>query len=408
MADPAKKDDALAIAVRDAFQRHMEQARQASLAAKAAPPTPKTPARSQAAPVSAPEDAEGVANTTERPDGASPARTRLEPPPAVNDLPSWLDRRNEPQAKPAAATDAPRPFVRPLDEEWAAKPKVDPALAARQNPVNAPPSPSRKLPPMAPSRIDAALRVSRTAASPEDQDTVDTDSRLPSFGGGAFQPLRADPPLQLPRDIPPPASARRRRALDTSAEALALPPIERNRQRNAGATGKSSLGLMLIAGAALLLCAAIAAAVIFRGPIGDLRPAAAPAPVSAVPSPSSAPSVAAQTDTTVASTAEAPSLTTRPVKVLPIRLDDVDIAVQTAREHIAAGEVAHARLMLAGLQGTGDARVLMTMGESFDPAITPDPATADVKQAIRFYEAAEKAGNAVAAERVARLAATAN
>jgi hypothetical protein len=94
---------------------------------------------------------------------------------------------------------------------------------------------------------------------------------------------------------------------------------------------------------------------------------------------------------------------TRTVKTSTITLDAVDLAVQDARERMASGDVAAARLILERYRDGGDPRAVFALAETYDPSVTKDPAFSDAKQAQALYEAAEKAGFAGSADRLARL-----
>ena len=169
--------------------------------------------------------------------------------------------------------------------------------------------------------------------------------------------------------------------------------------------------LYVVAGITGLLSVSIVGALLMRGPISPVNEGdRAAAPAATTQTTANAASTTQQLEPVTATPSRGISQTvvTRSVKTMPINLDQIDVAIQDARERTASGDVARARLMLAGLQNTGDARVLMAMAETFDPAMVRDPGTADARQALRFYEAAQQAGMPGAADRVARLAAKAN
>jgi hypothetical protein len=94
---------------------------------------------------------------------------------------------------------------------------------------------------------------------------------------------------------------------------------------------------------------------------------------------------------------------TRNVKTLTITLDEIDMAVQDARDKSAYGDVEGARKILEPYRAVGDARALVALAETFDPSLVPNPTLADAKQARQLYEAAGKAGFKGSAERVAKL-----
>ena len=85
-------------------------------------------------------------------------------------------------------------------------------------------------------------------------------------------------------------------------------------------------------------------------------------------------------------------------------MDEVDQAVQSARELLASGDVIGARDALESYRSGTDPRALFALAETYDPAIVKDPSQANAAQAKAFYEAAAKAGSQDSAERLARLA----
>jgi hypothetical protein len=406
MADPVKKDDALATAVRDAFQKHMEQARLAAMAPKpeAAPAVTKPAETAQSAP--------------SMPAATGLPKARLQPPLALNDV---AERKSEEDTKENKAT----AIVTASDKEPA-------------QPVGEQKDPLRKLPPKAPSRLDPAMRQQAelapsglaTLLAEEAKSTppvVPADPATASEAPSERRALRSD---TLSVDRPAPRiEAYRSRSGPTEIKFDTLlntetAPTNRTGERRASGPGPTPRREVardvsaspekplrtvearppsrVRAQTALYMIGAVAAlALVGVGTMLVLRP---PAPQQAV-----APSPVQPLKPTVAvDPTKAQTVVTRQVKTTAIKLDSVDLAVQEARERIAAGEVDYARLMLSGLQGTGDARVMMAMGETFDPALTHKSAAANPQLAIRFYEAAQKAGYPGAAERIARLTAKAN
>ena len=97
MAEPAKKDETLALAVRDAFQKHMEQARQAAIASRGVKPLPPGLGEPQ-----------------------KPARTALLQPPTP--------------ANPQPATPAPAPEPRAIERRPAPDPVTPQAPVAKPAP----------------------------------------------------------------------------------------------------------------------------------------------------------------------------------------------------------------------------------------------------------------------------------
>ena len=91
------------------------------------------------------------------------------------------------------------------------------------------------------------------------------------------------------------------------------------------------------------------------------------------------------------------------VTTFAIKIDEVDQAVQNARELLAAGNVQEARAILETYRTGSDPRALFALAETYDPAIVHDPAQANAAQAKDFYEAAAKAGSKDTADRIARL-----
>lgn len=402
MSDPVKKDDALATAVRDAFQKHMEQARMAAMAPKSDQVVDSTVAQmAVAAPPSLPV-ATGL------------PKARLQPPMASNDVLFRAPEgdKAEPRTDRTSVTASRAPM----------------AAAEKKDPLRKPPS-------LSPSRLDPALRTQTDSAPQKPATETASEPAKPAEPSSALTALAAKPvearsfrsettladraPLRsevvrsrtgpteikldslLTDDATPSkrvaerresASATRRDGardqvmLRPSAPVVAeLPPRSRATDRR---------GLYTVA--ALVALALIGAGTLFVFRPQALHETAAPSPVQPLK------------PVATVDPAKVQTIVTRQVKTTAIKLDTIDLAIQEARERIAAGEVDYARLMLSGLQGTGDARVMMAMGETFDPALTHNAVSANPQLAIRFYEAAQKAGFPGAAERIGRLTAKTN
>lgn len=91
------------------------------------------------------------------------------------------------------------------------------------------------------------------------------------------------------------------------------------------------------------------------------------------------------------------------VATIAIKIDEVDQAVQSARESVASGNIQEARATLEAYKNGSDPRALFALAETYDPAIVHDSVQADAAQARIFYEAAAKAGSQDTADRIARL-----
>lgn len=126
-------------------------------------------------------------------------------------------------------------------------------------------------------------------------------------------------------------------------------------------------------------------------------PAATPArPATQTPSPSPA-------GTRVAAAEPPRAALSHTVRTSAITLDPIDLAVQDAREHMAGGNAADARLILEPYRNSNDPRALFALAETYDPGFERDPGLVDARQAQALYTAAGKAGNTAAAERLSRL-----
>jgi hypothetical protein len=93
----------------------------------------------------------------------------------------------------------------------------------------------------------------------------------------------------------------------------------------------------------------------------------------------------------------------RSVTTVAITLDEVEEAIQNARELAASGDVDGARAALELYKTGSDARALFALAETYDPAMVHDASKADPAQAKVYYEAAAKAGSQDTADRIARL-----
>ncbi len=402
MSDPVKKDDALATAVRDAFQKHMEQARMAAMAPKSDQVVDTTVAQmAVAAPPSLPV-ATGL------------PKARLQPQMASNDVSFRAPDLDQTESRG--------------DRSAMKESKAPVAAAEKKDPLRKPPS-------LSPSRLDPALRPQSDAipqkpvADPasEPPKPAEPPSALTALAAKPVEArsFRSEPPIvdraplrsEVLRSRTGPteikldnlltsdmaaskrgaerhesvSTARRDAARDQVVQRPSAPVVAELPPRSRATDRRG-----LYAVAALVALALIGAGTLFVFRPQALHETAAPSPVQPLK------------PVATVDPAKVQTIVTRQVKTTAIKLDTIDLAIQEARERIAAGEVDYARLMLSGLQGTGDARVMMAMGETFDPALTHNAVSANPQLAIRFYEAAQKAGFPGAAERIGRLTAKAN
>lgn len=464
MAEPLKKDEALAAAVREAFQRHMENARVAAeaLKEKQAAATAQRVAGTQArdsrlaVPKPANEGAPAEPQASAKPSEAKPSSASLDRLVALASPPKEPPARPvETPTSPAEAQPAPQPeatqaasaeqahtgtasvdaeadggfdfgealFIEiapELEKKAAAEPPKMPRAASLDTPPPEQPAqetaetfefrgpPSRERPRMS--------TASATAGPPQDLDLRDrADTPAAAHGAGATMA-----PATVKEEVvaAPAASARKTTRFGVSPAANAN---EARAPRRIWTKIKIPPALV----ASLLLAAGIAAvgAYFWANPdrlqsLGTLvappaptapetkMAAAPPANAVAKPAPSAAspaPAVA-PTPVTTQVAPQAPAGATRSVSTIAITVDEIDQAVQTARELLASGDVAGARETLESYRSGSDPRALFALAETYDPAIVKDPSLANPAQAKAFYEAAAKAGAQDTAEPLARLA----
>lgn len=492
MAEPLKKDEALAAAVREAFQRHMENARQAAQALKdkqaataststaitrdARLAVPKPANESGAAPIAPPAP---VVATSAPASPDTPSLSRLvaiASPQKVVETPAELDTPAEPETLVAETAKVAPPAVPAVETQAAPEPKPsvvsspEPAdngfdfgealfieiapESDKQSPAEAPkmpkaasldtPLPEVASPPETASpRTEADLEfrhppsrerprmstASPTAAAPQDLDQLAKPAVVhkPS-------PLDAKPsakeekatvaPVHPNAARPAPHFGVNTPAKPAAANAKGAPHFGRARNKiklPAPLIASVVLGAMIMAVGAYFWTnpstlqslgamvappsppqTNVAAAPARPAPQTDVAaapPSAAPqTQVAAAPTPS--PSTI---DSISVSTPAAPA-TTRSVSTIAINLDEVDQAVQTARELTANGDIDGAREALESYKTGSNPRALFALAETYDPAIVKDPAKADPAQAKAFYEAAARAGSQDTADRIARLA----
>ena len=435
MAEPVKKDDALAAAVREAFQRHMENARLASLSNK-----PVTPPAEVKRPVLATATVRQLELRAEpQPKAPDPVRSdvvakRFEEPrlPSVDNSPlpalptidivdsrqhrNSAERRDSPSVEPKSVDVLPRA---PKDARPGQRPASGDAPASARPAVPlAPPPPANDRP----ARIAADRMREREPKAPQQVEGFEALEERPA-DAKANRAVIA-PPTPRPR-----VSQRRDAANGNQGVHFGTGSRREVQQRS------SSRWIVLAAlGAASLLCIGIggyvwisasapsskAGAVEGRdttsaqpatktalAPAPGAKIAAAPAPtsapvqkiVSSLPGASEQDSAAPKSD---ASRPESP-VAARTVQTTTITLDAIDLAVQDARERMGTGDVAAARLILERFREGGDPRALFALAETYDPAMVRDATLADPKQAQELYEAAGRAGFAASADRLARL-----
>lgn len=472
MAEPLKKDEALAAAVREAFQRHMENAR---LAADALKEKQAAATAQRAAPIPS-RDPRLTVPTPANEAGAAAASIVAEP--------------TEARQTEARKTEARQTEVRPAEVKLAS-PSLDRLVAlatppreptprraevplpeAEAKPAPAPePSPSPAVPPAAPAPVmdestddngfdfgealfieiapeaekkeqTEAPKMPRAASldtPPPERPNPETDE--------AFE-FRGPPSRERPRMStvsvtggPPQDLDQRNRgrasAVHAAAPASLAPAVkEENLVTPSSARKTTRFGVNPAANAnetrisrlswpkikvppalivSVLLAAGIAAvgAYFWANPdklqsLGNLvaPPASAPSEtkVAAAPAPASTPAPGVPSPAPASVPAPALPGATRSVSTIAITVDEVDQAVQSARELLASGDVVGAREALESYRSGTDPRALFALAETYDPAIVKDPSQANAAQAKAFYEAAAKAGSRDSAERLARLA----
>lgn len=397
MADPVKKDDALAFAMREAFQRHMENAASA--------------ARSSQRPAAARRDIEARPEATpvaNAPVAVPPAPARQAPvaPPPVNDVVP-PERSMRPRARidqidvrPDRGIPGPAAY-RSAPDDFAPNPGADLAQRAR----------------------DAVLDIEphRSAPRLRHPEPVN-DSLRPSLSGEDEVAM-----LERPAWSAEPA--------ERTAASADLPVAE---ARAAEVRGRSrSLKRVLLSGLAVaaIMAALVAAAgtwllreppslghviSVVRGmwvthsimvPLQPVSQAPVPGASSSMEAPARAPEAritvarAPSPDTTskLLATPKSDMLRLRHVQTESVKLDPVALAVQDAADRLAAGNLAAARLILEQYRGSGDARALFALARTFDPAEQPNPDAQDRKQAEALYEEAARKGSQQSAEHLARL-----
>ncbi|WP_413987976.1 hypothetical protein ACMDCR_18290 [Labrys okinawensis] len=518
MAEPLKKDEALAAAVREAFQRHMEAARLAAQASKeksAAAPSASLPPRSAS---------------------PAPARdTRLAVPTPANDAPAVSETAPvavipvAPQPKPAqesaalsrlvaiaspqkvsetsapkpTAIETPEPAVETI-EEPVAKAAEDTHVAAAESleaelPVISPPAADPVAEPRPQSAsgdsgldfgealfIEIAPELDKAAPAELPKmpkaASLDTPLREPLSQSGADDlefrqpPLRERPRMSTtsaaaapPQDLDLLARAsdagkaapvepklpvvKEDKAVDLPAPAAVGKPTTRfgvatparpaavnaNKRGRFGSRGTFKIPAALVASVALALGIAGVGSYVWSNPqelqalsalvappapaeskvavaTAAAKPPGADSKIDAslpMTQPASAPSKQVASVPTPPPSAIAPMslpdptppAATRSVSTVAITLDEVDEAVQSAREMTMMGDIDGARQALDSYRNGSDPRALFALAETYDPSIVKDPSKADPAQAKTLYEAAAKAGSQDnTADRIARLA----
>lgn len=477
MAEPLKKDEALAAAVREAFQRHMENARLAAEALKEkqaaamAQRAASSPARDPRLIVPKPANEAGAAGTkaVAETNEAKPARdeptqgkssesrpAELKPSsPSLDHLVALALPPKEPASRPAeaplpeaeaklvptleapsspAAVQAdPAPAVEDsaddngfdfgealfieIAPEAEKKPQVEPPkmprAASLDTPAPAPEQPGSEAEQAfefrgPPSRERPRMStVSTTAEPPQDLDLRNGGSSLAAYADAAATPVA--PPVKEEKPVMPqlaPARKPTRFGVNPAANANDTRVSRRN-------WAKIKIPPALIASALLAAGIAAVGAYFWANPgklqsLGSMvAPPASTQPetkVAAAPAPAPSPALAPSVTSPASAPAPAPSSATRSVSTIAITVDEVDQAVQSARELLASGDVIGAREALESYRSGSDPRALFALAETYDPAIVKDASQANAAQAKAFYEAAAKAGSQDTAERLARLA----
>lgn len=518
MAEPLKKDEALAAAVREAFQRHMEAARLAAQASKekpaAAPSASLPPLSASPAPARDPRlavptpanDAPTVSETASvavkpvapqpKPAQESATLSRLvaiaspqkvvetSPPraPAVETPKSAVETIEEPVAKAveetpiavAESSEAELPALSLLAPDPAPEPRPQPAssdtgldfgealfIEIAPELDKAAPTELPKMPKAA--SLDTPLReplsqsgaddlefrqpplrerprmstASPSAAPPQDLDLL---ARAPDAGKAAPSEMKL-PVVKEDKvvDLPAPAAASKpatRFGVATPAKPAAA---NANKRSGFGNRGKFKIPAALVASVALALGIAGVGSYVWSNPqklqalsalvappappeskvavaAPEAKPPAADTKIDAsLPAtpPASAPSRQVASAPTPPPSAIAPMslpdptppAATRSVSTVAITLDEVDEAVQSAREMTTMGDIDGARQALDSYKNGSDPRALFALAETYDPLIVKDPSKANPAQAKALYEAAAKAGSQDnTADRIARLA----
>jgi hypothetical protein len=479
MAEPLKKDEALAAAVREAFQRHMENARLAAEALKekqaaaTAQRAASSPARDPRLIVPKPANEAGAAATkaVAETNEAKPARdeptqgkssesrpAEVKPSsPSLDHLVALASPPKEPASRPAeaplpeaeaeakpvptpeapsslAAVQAdPAPAVEDsaddngfdfgealfieIAPEAERKPQVEPPkmprAASLDTPAPAPEQPGSEAEQAfefrgPPSRERPRMStVSPTAEPPQDLDLKNGGSSPAAYADAAATPVA--PSVKEEKPVMPqlaPARKPTRFGVNPAVNANDTRVSRRN-------WAKIKLPPALIASALLAAGIAAVGAYFWANPdklqsLGSMvaPPASTPpeTKVAAAPAPASSPAPAPSVTSPASAPAPAPSSATRSVSTIAITVDEVDQAVQSARELLASGDVIGAREALESYRSGSDPRALFALAETYDPAIVKDASQANAAQAKAFYEAAAKAGSQDTAERLARLA----
>ncbi|CAM5766191.1 hypothetical protein LMIY3S_01738 [Labrys miyagiensis] len=499
MAEPLKKDEALAAAVREAFQRHMEAARQAAEALKekqAVAPSASLP------PLSAPRDPRLAVPAPANDGRASPEAAKLAAAPAKPPAePVSLSRlvaiatppkvsEPAPAEVLAPASSAPVPAVEPappveavvaedaavlevVDAPKAEAPIADAAVEPVQDDKTRPNSDNivvdfgealfieiapaldkqplgdlPKMPRAASLETSGRETLSQSAsddlefrqpplrerprmstASVSSGPPQDLDLLVRKPGNDAASIAEAKPSREdKVGDLPARATSGKTSTRFGVAAPARPAPVNGNKRARFAAPGKFRIPGALVASLALAVGIAGVGAYFWANPeklqaIGAL--VAPPSPQEArvaVAPPQSKPAQDAKIDTPLPTNQSAPTSSpsatsiasvpppappaaTRSVDTVAITLDEVDEAVQSARELTSIGDIDGARQALDSYKNGSDPRALFALAETYDPAIVKDPAKANPAQAKAFYEAAAKAGSRDnTADRIARLA----
>ena len=466
MAEPLKKDEALAAAVREAFQRHMENARLAAdalkekQAAATAQRAGSMPARDPRLTVPRPANEAGAAEakTVAEPAEAKlteiklaevkPASSSLDrlvalasPPKEPAPHPAEVPPR-EAESKPTLAPEAP---TSPAVAQEASSPAVDEnsddsgfdfgeALfieiapeTERKAQVEAPKMPRAASldtpPPERPNpEVDEAFEfrgppsrerprmstASVTAGPPQDLDQRSRSGPSTGHAAAAISPAPQVEEEKPATPLPAPVRKTTRFGVNPAANANDTRASRLN-------WAKIKVPPALIASALLAAGIAAVGAYFWANPdklqsLGSLvaPPASTPPETKVATAPAPAPVSTPAPSVTSPAPASAPAPAspgaTRSVSTIAITVDEVDQAVQSARELLASGDVIGARDALESYRSGTDPRALFALAETYDPAIVKDPSQANAAQAKAFYEAAAKAGSQDSAERLARLA----
>ena len=437
MAEPAKKDDALAIAVREAFQRHMENARLAALVN----PPPEAAARAIEAKPVQPEKPTDI-GIPEAAKAKSSARARagkaVEPKPPVPESKSRESRLDVPVAanRPAEAL-APVALPAPIQEpvERLPAPRIAATVPVRRDPLPiVPREPRRPTPPpgdrvaeeivarreaewlqarsaeraaqQAPRPVPVERQArelvqrqrERLPAAPLPED-LDARTPLPQSGRDPVGRTRPQSHFGTQKADDAPIAGKTRRP-SRPANANAAPQFGAGKR----STGASILRWALPTIGVIAVLGGISTGVYLWVSHRPLAVDSAPGPiVNASSTTAPVATTPAATPSVQAATPPAGDVPTHAVKTTTITLDEIDMAVQEAREKAAYGDVDGARKALEPYRAVGDARALVALAETYDPSLVHNPALADAKQAQQLYEAAGKAGFQGSADRLAKL-----